>query len=140
MYKVLRTGSKQFYKCHIFSISFLRISSAAFQINIISFLSKVYSSNALYSLFKIWSLSIFRPVLDIGENLKYLIKKNEILVVQNLEWYSILDFGLINSRSRRPEVFIGKGVLKIYSPFIWEHPCRVVISILKSHFYMGVLQ
>ena len=46
-----------------------------------------------------------------------------------------------NSRSSRPEVFLGKSVLK----FIGEHPCRTAISIkllatlLKSHFGMGVL-
>ena len=32
-------------------------------------------------------------------------------------------------RSSRPEVFIGKGVLKICSKFTGEHPCRSVISI-----------
>ena len=32
-------------------------------------------------------------------------------------------------RSRRPEVLLRKGVLKIYSKFTREHPCRSVISI-----------
>ena len=32
-------------------------------------------------------------------------------------------------RSSRPEVFLKKGVLKICSKFIGEHPCRSVISI-----------
>ena len=44
-------------------------------------------------------------------------------------------------RSSHPEVFLGKGVLKICSEFTGEHPCRSVISIklkLKSHFSMGV--
>ena len=31
--------------------------------------------------------------------------------------------------SSRSYVFFGKGVLKIYSKFTWEHPCRNVISI-----------
>ena len=31
--------------------------------------------------------------------------------------------------SRRPEVFLGKGVLKICSKFTGEHPCRSAISI-----------
>ena len=35
----------------------------------------------------------------------------------------------IMCRSSRPEVFLGKGVLKICSKFIGEHPCRSVISI-----------
>ena len=129
MYEELGTGPEQFYKCHIFSISFLRISSGEIQINVISVLSKVYSSNGLYSVFKIWSLLIFRLVLHIGKNLKYLIKKTQTLVVPNLEWYSIFDFGFSNSRSRCPEVFLGKGVLKICCKFTGEDPCRSVISI-----------
>ena len=32
-------------------------------------------------------------------------------------------------RSSSPEVFLGKGVLKICSKFTGEHPCRSVISI-----------
>ena len=32
-------------------------------------------------------------------------------------------------RSSHPEVFLGKGVLKICSKFTGEHPCRSVISI-----------
>ena len=39
------------------------------------------------------------------------------------------------NRSRRPEVFLVKGVLKICSKFTREHPCRSVISIkLQSNF------
>ena len=38
-------------------------------------------------------------------------------------------------RSSRPEMFLGKGVLKIFSKFTGEHPCRSVISIkLQSNF------
>ena len=33
------------------------------------------------------------------------------------------------SRSSRPELFSGKGVLKIYRKFTGERPCRSVISI-----------
>ena len=33
-------------------------------------------------------------------------------------------------RSSRPEVFLGKGVLKICSKFTGEHPCRNVISMI----------
>ena len=32
-------------------------------------------------------------------------------------------------RSSHPEVFLGKGVLKICSKFTGEHPCKSVISI-----------
>ena len=39
------------------------------------------------------------------------------------------------NRSSRPEVFLRKGVLKICSMFIGEHPCRSLISIkLQSKF------
>ena len=34
-----------------------------------------------------------------------------------------------NNRSRRPEVLLGKYVLKTRSEFKGEHPCRSVISI-----------
>ena len=38
-------------------------------------------------------------------------------------------------RSSRPEVFLGKGILKICSKFTGEQPCRSVISIkLQSNF------
>ena len=32
-------------------------------------------------------------------------------------------------RSSRPELFLGKGVLKLYNKFTEENPCRKVISI-----------
>ena len=40
----------------------------------------------------------------------------------------------MNNRSSPPEVFLGEDVLKIYSTFTGEHPCRSVILILKSNF------
>ena len=44
-------------------------------------------------------------------------------------------------RSGSPEVFLRKGVLKIFSKFTGEHPCQSVIAtLLRSHFGMGVLQ
>ena len=53
---------------------------------------------------------------------------------------------LDKSRISRPEVFLGKGVLKLCSKFTGEHPCRSATSIklqskvtlLKSHFGVGV--
>ena len=41
------------------------------------------------------------------------------------------------NRSSHQEVFLGKGVLKIYSKFKGEHPCRSAISIklLCKQFY-----
>ena len=46
---------------------------------------------------------------------------------------------LSDFRSSPPEMFLGKGVLKICSKFTGEHPCRSVISIVVSHFHMGAL-
>ena len=49
-------------------------------------------------------------------------------------------------RSSTPEVFLGKGVLRICSKFTGEHPfgkgilINKVATLLKSHFGMGVLQ
>ena len=40
-----------------------------------------------------------------------------------------------NFKSSRPEVFLGKSVLKMCSKFTGEHPCRSAISIkLQSNF------
>ena len=44
---------------------------------------------------------------------------------------------LTNDRSSRPDVFLGKDVLKICSKFTGEHPCKA--TLLKSHCKMGVL-
>ena len=35
----------------------------------------------------------------------------------------------LNIKSNHPEVYLGKGILKICSKFTGEHPCRSVISI-----------
>ena len=43
--------------------------------------------------------------------------------------YPIVLSTRIISRSTRPELFLEKGVLKICSKFIGEHPCRSMISI-----------
>ena len=44
----------------------------------------------------------------------------------------------IKLRSSRPEVFLGKGVVKICLKFTGEHPCRCVISIkLLCYFRHG---
>ena len=50
-------------------------------------------------------------------------------------------FQISQYRSSHPEVFLGKGVLKIYSKLIGEHPCRSVISIkLESNFIETALR
>ena len=38
-------------------------------------------------------------------------------------------FSFAKSRSNHPEVFVGKGVLKMCSKFTGEYPCQSVISI-----------
>ena len=44
-------------------------------------------------------------------------------------------------RNSFPEVFLGKGVLKICSKFTGEHPCRNVFSIkLQSNFFKITLR
>ena len=44
-------------------------------------------------------------------------------------------------RSSRPEVFLGKDVLRIFSKFTGEHPCRSTISIkLQSSFIENTLR
>ena len=44
-------------------------------------------------------------------------------------FYSNSILNIKRNRSSNPEVFLEKGVLKIYSKFIGEHPCRSAISI-----------
>ena len=54
---------------------------------------------------------------------------------------SIFQVPLANNRSRHPQVFLKKGILKICSKFAGEHPCRSVISIkLQSNFTEIVLR
>ena len=45
------------------------------------------------------------------------------------KWWAYWDFTFNQYRSSHPEVFLGKGVLKICGKFTGEHPCRIVISI-----------
>ena len=47
-------------------------------------------------------------------------------------------FEIILIRSSHPDLFLGKGVLKICNKFTGEHPCRSVISIklLKWVFFL----
>ena len=50
--------------------------------------------------------------------------------------------GMCIIRSSPPEMFLGKGVLKICSKFTGEHPCRSVISIKllkQSHFNSSIV-
>ena len=61
-----------------------------------------------------------------NDNTIYFFVKSTDKVTNNLEsdLASIKPF-----RSSPPEVFLGKGVLKICNKFTEEHPCRSVISI-----------
>ena len=42
-----------------------------------------------------------------------------------------------DNRSSHPEVFLGKGVLKICSKFIGEYPCRSEICAFSEHLFLG---
>ena len=54
---------------------------------------------------------------------------------QKARWNCDLIRILFIEKSSSPEVFLGKGVLKICSKFTGEHPCRSVASInLQSNF------
>ena len=57
------------------------------------------------------------------------------------ENYSLFYSEIVHYRSSHPEVFLGKGVLKICSKFTGEHPCRSAISIkLLGNFIRIVLR
>ena len=55
-------------------------------------------------------------------------KYSRDLLIRN-NYLGILDFVMTRSRSSPSEVFLGKGVLKIWSKFTGEHLYRSVISI-----------
>ena len=60
-----------------------------------------------------------------------LSEKTALLILNNICNYFYLNRlnNLENFRSRHPEMFLDKGVLKLCSKFTGEHPCRSVISI-----------
>ena len=62
----------------------------------------------------------------------YLILYTIHLEIRNT--FVTLDVIYIN-RSSRPEVFLGKGILKTCSKFTGEHPCWSVTSIKLQHFW-----
>ena len=45
-----------------------------------------------------------------------------------------------NIRSSRPEVFLGKGVLKICSKFTGEHPCQINPSLISIGFQRNFIE
>ena len=68
----------------------------------------------------------------------YWRKMQYFLICKKCRLVTFFDF---NYRSSRPEVSLGKGVLKICSKYTGEQPCWSVISIklLCLNFSMGVL-
>ena len=82
----------------------------------------------------VFRFMLFLPQQDFvncrySANLKILKAK-----VLSVFWKSSLE----TFRSTHPEVFLGKGVLKICSKFTGEHPCRNAISIkLQSNCTSG---
>ena len=76
-----------------------------------------------------------------GKEFSSRVLNNNLLFISKFfsiihHFLSLVDFWFItNFRSSPPEVFLGKGVLKIFSKFAREHPCQSVISIkLQSNF------
>ena len=64
------------------------------------------------------SLTGSRKVVDLLNRLGHCASNSTI---EELE--TKLTFEATKDRSSHPEVFLGKGVLKIYSKFTGEHPC-----------------
>ena len=79
---------------------------------------------------------IFRGIL-ISNSWKFLLQ----LLLLKVQYYTEFSLNYDKmSRSNRPEVFLGTGVLKICSKFTGKHSCRICkATILKSHYGMGVL-
>ena len=81
-----------------------------------------------------------------SNSIKTLQLKCNICLSSQSKRISTINFDAEMSRSSLPEVFFGKGVLKICSKFTRGHPCRSVTSIklqstlqiCNSHFGMGV--
>ena len=61
------------------------------------------------------------------------------------QWVNFISALVFSSKSSHPEVFIGKGVLKICSKFTGKRPVEVRFqqsskaTLLKSHFGMSVV-
>ena len=89
-----------------------------------------------------WSI-LFRTSLT--NRKKYLLSLQVTVVLflnlKRIESHFFCGNKIRNDRSSPSEVFLGKGILNIYSKFIGEHLCRSVISIkLQSNFTEIVLQ
>ena len=89
-----------------------------------------------------WSI-LFRTSLT--NRKKYLLSLQVTVVLflnlKRIESHFFCGNRIRNDRSSPSEVFLGKGILNIYSKFIGEHLCRSVISIkLQSNFTEIVLQ
>ena len=75
-----------------------------------------------------WHMNIFRAMFllaDFQNDLLYICLGIQILFTGRL----------IKFRSSRPEVFLRKGVLKIYSKFTGERPCRSAVSTKLQQLY-----
>ena len=75
-----------------------------------------------------WKLLIFSKLL----NICLVVWPNNCEECNNLQGSKSI---FMIARSSHPEVFLGKGVLKLCRKFTGEHPCRSAISIkLESNF------
>ena len=90
------------------------------------------------------ALIILFYVSQSSSPLQSCFKKNAKILSKNSTTQEIITISR-QSRSSRPEMFIGKDVLKKCRKFTGEHPCRSAISIkllanlLKLHFRMSVI-
>ena len=90
-----------------------------------------------------WCLILFY-VSQSSSPLQSCFKENAKILSKNSTTQEIITISR-QSRSSRPEMFIGKDVLKKCRKFTGEHPCRSAISIkllanlLKLHFRMSVI-
>ena len=60
------------------------------------------------------------------------------IFAKNLHQWRLIGYYIRLSEALSPEVFLIKGILKEYSKFAGEHPCRSVISIKLLCYFMEI--
>ena len=91
----------------------------------------VFKSFVFVSLLFLKSLPFASEMRKSDQNIKSYCFVPKLTVFQDLfaESYYYTKKYIEMSRSSPPQVFLGKGVLKVCSKFIGEHPCQSVVSI-----------
>ena len=118
----LRHGCSPVNLLHIFRTPFSRNTTGCLLLNLI-----LIRENPLFLLSKckfFFQISLFNEC-----KIPNIMKRPQILAVVSVGYVQIFLKKLSFNRSSRPEVFLGKGVLKICSKFTGEHSCRSAISI-----------